>query len=75
MSLPTLIKSEFFGGPKDGDKEAVAQPERGLAFDAHDPGEVHVYVGTKTRMDYMGIIDRALVVSTAVLPLEIGKRR
>lgn len=72
MTLPTLTKTEFFGGPKDGDRETVAAPERGLAYAAHDPAEVHVYVGSKQRLDYMGLIDRSLV--TVVLPLEVGRR-
>ena len=74
MSLPTLIKTEFWGGPKDGDKQPVAQRERGVAYEARDPNEVHVYVydRERARMQYMGLFERSLV--GVVLPLKIGDR-
>lgn len=74
MTLPTLIKTEFFGGPKDGDKQPVAQRERGVAYEARDPAEVHVYVYDKDKdhMQYMGLFDRTLV--GVVLPLKVGDR-
>ena len=74
MALPTLIKTEFWAGPKDGDKEALAQRERGVAYEARDPSEVHVYVydRERDRMQYMGLFERSLV--GVVHKLEVGKR-
>ena len=75
MTLPTLIKTEFFGGPKDGDKHPVAQRERGVAYEARDPAECHVYLYNRERdrMDYMGLFERTLV--SIVLPLKVGERQ
>lgn len=67
-------KSEFYAGPKDGDKR-VADRTKVLAFSAADPEQVHVYTWSQTRngFAYDGTHPRGMF--SRVEPLSVGVER
>ena len=73
---PTVIKSEFWGGPKDGDRLAVSDRNKPLGYDARDWSEVHVYGFSpeRARFEYVGLMARS-AWNAPVYELRVGVER
>lgn len=74
---PTVMKSEFWGGPKDGDRAAVPDRNVLLAYTSlRDDSEVHVYGYSAARgvFEYVGLMSRAAWTGV-VFKLQVGVER
>jgi hypothetical protein len=73
---PTVLKSEFWAGPKDGDRLAVPDRNKPLGYKARDFADVHVYgfSAERTRFEYVGLMSRA-AWNAPVFDLQIGVER
>lgn len=71
-------KSEFCGGPKDGDKR-VADRTKLHHFTSSDPDSAHSYgwVPNQAVFNYIGLVDRRLLPESnnRVEPLSVGVER
>jgi hypothetical protein len=77
MTAPTLIKTEFWGGPCDGDKRRVVpNRDRLSCFDTRDDATIHVYAYSteRRRMEYVGLAERSSYDGTPS-ELRVGTER
>jgi hypothetical protein len=75
-TMPAIIKTEFYGGPKDGDKEVVQNKLSPRYYDSRAGDSVHTYCFTadNNRMDYFGLVPLDTAPRGTVLPLVVGQR-
>lgn len=76
MTYPTLIKTEWVEGPKDGDRSSWERPNPAFFDSALWSDEVHMYAWAPSRnaMIYLGLVPRH-AATTRVQPLLVGVDR
>lgn len=76
MTALTLIKTEFYAGPCDGDKRFVPNLDRLVCFEAADATDIHVYAysAERKRMEYVGLAERSSYDGTPA-ELKVGTER